>query len=162
MKCNCGCDCDHGCGCSCGSGVGKFVLGALVGGTVALLFTPKTGSENRKALKKKFDELTNYVKNLDVEEVKQELEDKIDDLKKDLEALDKETVVRLAKQQGEKISKKATELYEYATKKASPVVTEITEEIKDKTLDVAREVVEKLEDKEPKKETKSKPKKSTK
>ena len=56
-KCNCDCGCD--CGCSCGSGVGKFVLGALVGGTIALLFTPRTGSENRKALKKKFVELLN-------------------------------------------------------------------------------------------------------
>lgn len=34
-----------------GGGVGSFVLGALVGAGLALLFTPKTGAETQKELK---------------------------------------------------------------------------------------------------------------
>ena len=39
------------------SGAGKFVLGAVVGATVGLLFAPKSGKENRKAIKEKADDL---------------------------------------------------------------------------------------------------------
>lgn len=143
MKCNEECS-------SRNSGIGKFILGMFTGATLALLFTPTTGEENRKALKKKMDECIDYIKNLDAKEVKKELEQKIDDIRKDLEALDKETVVKLAKEQGQKIQKKANELYEYAKEKTTPVVQNITKDIKEKTVKVANDVIEKLENEEEK------------
>ena len=48
------------------SGLGKFVLGALVGAGIGVLFAPKKGSETRAELKVKLNELAekaNFVKN---------------------------------------------------------------------------------------------------
>ena len=39
------------------SGLGKFLLGAGIGVGLGMLFTKKTGKENREQLKKKIDEL---------------------------------------------------------------------------------------------------------
>ena len=43
-------------------GTGKFILGALVGAGLGLLFAPKSGKETRKALVNKADELIQKVK----------------------------------------------------------------------------------------------------
>ena len=52
------------------SGAGKFLLGAAVGAGLGILFAPKAGSETRRDLKKKMDELVKKVKEIDVDEVK--------------------------------------------------------------------------------------------
>ena len=52
------------------SGFGKFLIGAGLGVGLGMLFSPKTGKENREALKKKMDELIIKVKDIDSEEVK--------------------------------------------------------------------------------------------
>ena len=49
------------------SGVGKFILGALVGAGLGVLFAPKAGSETRKDLKNKMTELLNKAKEIDIE-----------------------------------------------------------------------------------------------
>ena len=46
-------------------GLGKFLLGAGIGVGLGMLFTNKTGKENREALKKKVDELVLKVKSID-------------------------------------------------------------------------------------------------
>lgn len=143
----------HECGsCDCKKkkGMGSFLCGAAIGGALAMLFSPNNGEENRRLLKKKFDEFALYVKNFDKDEVVSEINKKIDDIKKDLEALDKETVLKLAKEQGKKIQDKAVELFEYSKEKATPVVQNITEEIKEKTVLVAKDVINKLEKEEKK------------
>ena len=43
-------------------GLGKLVLGAGLGASIALLFAPKKGSELRGDIKKKFDEFMKNVK----------------------------------------------------------------------------------------------------
>ena len=58
------------------SGVGKFVLGAAVGAGLGLLFAPRKGSETRKLLKDKMDDLVKKVKNIDADEVREMIEDK--------------------------------------------------------------------------------------
>lgn len=41
------------------SGLGKFIAGAAIGAGLGILFAPKKGSETRKELKEKMDELVN-------------------------------------------------------------------------------------------------------
>ena len=65
------------------NGVGNFILGALVGAGLGILFAPKSGSETRKELKEKMEELLNKAKEIDLEEVKENLSLKIEEIKED-------------------------------------------------------------------------------
>ena len=62
-------------------GCGKFVLGAALGAGLGVLFAPKAGSETRKELKAKIDDLLAKLKDLDVVEVKENIEAKIFEIK---------------------------------------------------------------------------------
>ena len=66
------------------SGLGKFLAGAAIGVGLGVLFAPKAGSETRKELKEKFDELVKKVKELDVQEVKESFLKKIEELNAEL------------------------------------------------------------------------------
>ena len=79
------------------NGAGKFVLGAIVGATVGLLFSPKSGKENRKAIKEKASDLLEKVKELDAEDVKEAIEEKVTNIVEELKDLDKEKVLDVAK-----------------------------------------------------------------
>ena len=79
------------------NGLGKFLAGAAIGAGLGLLFAPKKGSELRKDLKNKLDEIVGKAKEIDVEEVKNEFFQKVDEVKKGLEDLDKEKVLKIAK-----------------------------------------------------------------
>ena len=65
-------------------GCGKFVLGAALGAGLGVLFAPKAGSETRKELKAKIDDLLAKLKDLDVVEVKENIEEFIKDYYKEL------------------------------------------------------------------------------
>ena len=69
-------------------GTGKFVLGALIGAGLGLLFAPKSGKETRKALVNKADELIQKVKELEPGEVRDALEDKVKSIMNDIKSLD--------------------------------------------------------------------------
>jgi len=69
-------------------GLGKFLLGAGLGVGLGMLFSPKTGKENRQDLKKKIDELITKIKNIDSEEVKQNIQNKIDSIMEEIADLD--------------------------------------------------------------------------
>lgn len=126
-------------------GFGKFILGAAVGAGLGILFAPEKGSETRKVLKNKFDDLLIKVKEIDVEEVKEDFENKITEIKKDLKDLDKEKVLELAKDKSDKIIKKITKLAKNAKKRATPVVENAIEELRLSAVKVTKEVLEKLE-----------------
>ena len=103
-----------------GNGFGKFLAGAAIGVGLGVLFAPKAGVETRKELKEKMDELVKKVKELDVEEVKENFLKKIEELKEELADLDKE--------------------------KATPVVQKTVEDLKAKTVVVLKDTVKKLEE----------------
>ena len=127
------------------SGIGKFALGAGLGAGLALLFAPKKGSDLRRDIKKKFDYFMEDVDDLTVAESKEEFNTKVDEIKKGIEELDKETVIKVAKKKGEELKVKASELVDLAKQKGTPVLEGVAEDLKEKTLAVAKEVVEKLE-----------------
>lgn len=130
--------------------VGKFVLGAAIGATMGVLFAPKRGSETRKDLKNKIDELMGKVKEIDLEDVKEAIETKIDELKCELEDLDKEKVLKVAKEKGNQLKTKATELYDLAVEKGTPVLQKAADEVRQKTIDAVEEILKKLKDSEKK------------
>ncbi len=139
------------------SGLGKFILGAGVGAGLALLFAPQEGSKTRKELKIKLDELLDKAKQIDVDDVKADIIQRVEELRMGVKDLDKEKALEIAKSQAKKIEKKANELYEVAKEKSAPVIEKAAKEVKETALKAAKEVVNKLEE-----ETEEKPKKTVK
>ena len=127
------------------NGLGKLVAGIGIGAGLGMLFAPKKGSELREDLKKKINELTDKVKEIDVEEVKKEFNTKVDEIKNDLEDLDKEKALKLAKEKGSLLKTKTDELVELAKEKGTPVLEGIAEDLRQKAIEVTKDVLKKLE-----------------
>ena len=117
-------------------GFGKFLAGVGIGAGLGILFAPKKGSETRRELKQKLNEMLEKAKNVDIEEVKQNIETKIEEIKEELSDLDK------AKQWQEK----AQDLVDYAIEKGTPVLEKTAASIKEKTIEVTKEILNKLEE----------------
>ena len=128
-------------------GFGKFLLGATVGAGLGLLFAPKTGKKTRAELKVKLDELLLKAKDVDLNEVREEFTAKVESLKTEIENLDSEKALNVAKKTAKELEKKANELVEYAKKKGLPVLEETALVAKEKSIVLIKEVLKKLEDK---------------
>ena len=96
------------------------------------------------------NDLVNQIKNIDVEEVKEEFNQKLEEVKRDLADLDKEKVLEIAKEKALQIKDKAQELVDLAIDKGTPVLRDAAEEVRLKAIDVTKEVLKKLEEGEKK------------
>ena len=73
---------------------------------------------------------------------------KIDEVKDELEDLDKEKALAIAKKKGNELKEKAEDLVEYAKEKGTPVLEKAAKEVRQKAAMVTREVLKRLEDEE--------------
>ena len=80
-----------------------------------------------------------------MDDVKESIEAKIKELKKEIKDLDKEKVLKIAKENGEVVKEKASELVDLAKEKGTPVLKDAATEVREKALVVAKEVVARLE-----------------
>ena len=126
-------------------GYGKFVLGAAVGAGLGILFAPKKGSETRKDLKKKLDELVEQIKKIDVKEVKEEFDRKVDEIKEELADMDKEKALEIVKAKGAAAKEKAEELVELAKEKGTPALRKSAESVLKNVIKVSNNALKKLE-----------------
>ena len=96
-------------------GTGKLLLGVAIGAGLGVLFAPKKGKDTRKLLKEKMHDLVSSAKELSISDVSSMIEDKIQEIRCDLNDLDKEKVLKIAN------------------------------DVRDKTMDVMDDMIKKLE-----------------
>ena len=127
------------------SGLGKLLAGIGIGAGLGILFAPKSGKETRTDLKNKMDEFSVALKDLDINEVKDEFLSKVDEIKQGFEDLDKEKVLKIASEKAEVLKQKAADLVELAKTKGTPVLEGVASDLKQKAIDVTKDVLKKLE-----------------
>ena len=125
-----------------------LLTGLVIGAGLGVLFAPKKGSETRKDLMRKFDELKEKAKEVDIKEVKENIDLKIEKIKAELADLDKEKVLKVAKKKAKEIKDMSEELVAYAVEKGTPVLEKTAAAARTKAIEVTKEVLAKLEAKE--------------
>ena len=124
---------------------GGFILGALAGATVGLLFAPKKGSELRADLKKKLDQLLDQAKEIDVEEVKEQFNKKVEEIKAELADMDKEKALNIAKKKASEAKAKAEELVVLAKEKGTPALMNTAQKVLENVIKVSKDALKKIE-----------------
>lgn len=127
------------------SGLGKFIFGLGAGVGLGMLFAPKSGEKTRKELKKKYDEFLESLKDIDVNEIKDDFLNKVEDVRNELDDLDKEKILKIAKEKSKDLKKKTDDLVEYAKNKGTPIVQNAADELRKKAVEVTKNVLDKLE-----------------
>ena len=128
-------------------GLGKILLGMGIGAGLGVLLAPKSGDETRKELKKEINKFIDSIKDIDMNEVKDEFFNKIEDIRNELDYLDKEKVLKIAKEKGNDLKNKADELVELAKEKGTPVIEASADAVRQKAISATKSVLAKLEEK---------------
>lgn len=123
----------------------NLALGLAVGFGLGLLLAPKKGSETRKDLKIKFNNLKEKVKNIDMDDVRDNIYKKMEDIKEELKDLDQEKVLDIAKKKASDIKDMCSNLVDYTKEKTSPMVSKAADSLRNKAIDVTKDVLDKLE-----------------
>lgn len=144
----------------------SFLTGTLVGAGLGILLAPKEGSETRNDLKKSFSLLVDTIKNVDVEETKANLLNKVKEIREELSSIDENTVKKEATEKLSIIEEKCDDLIQVAKENTAPVVERAALEVKENAKNLVSEFLEEIEEKKeevPAKEKKTRsPKKDTK
>ena len=122
------------------------MLGAAIGASLGILFAPKKGKETRVELKEKMLDLVSCAKELSLNDISELVEEKIGEIRHDLNDLDKEKVLSIAKEKSSEIKDKCQDLVDLAIDKGTPVLKNAAVEVRDKTVDVMKDMIKKLED----------------
>ncbi len=133
-------------------GWGKFIVGAGIGAGLGILFAPKKGSETREDLKELFEEIINKIKDIDMEDVKDAISNKIAEIKQSISELDKEKILEIAKEKGALLKEKCEELIAYAKEKGIPAIEKTAKELKAKAAVVTKEAIARIEEKKAQKQ----------
>ena len=126
------------------NGLGKFIAGVAIGAGLGVLFAPKSGTETRKELKSKLDDLVNQAKNIDIEEVRKDITRRVEEIKMELVELDKEKVKEIAKEKAEELKVKAQELVEVAKEKGTPALKKAANDVLDSVIKLSKNTKKKL------------------
>lgn len=129
-------------------GIGALLAGIGIGAGLGILLAPRSGEETRKILKKKINDFIEEAKKVDINEVKEEFLSKVNEIKKEVEDLDKEKILTIAKEKGDTLKKKANELVDLAKEKGTPVLENAANDIRLKAIDVTKDILKKLENKD--------------
>jgi len=127
--------------------LGKLLTSVGIGVGLGLLFAPEKGEVTRKKLKNKLNDMCESIKNIDADDVKHTIEKQIEEIKSELEDLDKEKVLKIAKEKGKAIVEKSEELYNLAVEKGTPILERAADEIRLSAIDVLNSLSKKLEKK---------------
>lgn len=125
--------------------ISNMFLGIAIGASLGILFAPKKGSQTRKELKEKMLELVSKSKELSASDISQIIEEKINEIRRDLNDLDKEKILKIAKKKSSDIKAKCQELVDLAIEKGTPILKSKAVDVRDKTVDVMHDIIEKLE-----------------
>lgn len=126
-------------------GFGNLLLGAAIGASLGILFAPKDGKKTRKELKEKMLDLVSDAKELSVNDVSKMIEGKINEIRKELNELDKETVLKVAEKKSAEIKTKCQDLVDLAIEKGTPVLRDTAIDVRDKTIEVMKDMIKKIE-----------------
>ena len=127
-------------------GFGKLLAGLGIGFSLGMLVSPKSGKENREALKKGAKKVADKVKNIDLDELKETLVNEYDKLVEQLKDMDMEKAKKIAAKKGRELTDKANELIELAKEKSAPVVEKAAKQVKKNLADLLASTAEKLND----------------
>jgi len=124
----------------------SFFTGALVGAGLGILLAPKEGSETRNDLKQSFSLLVDTIKNVDVEESKALLLNKVREIKEELSSINSQLARETALEKVEIITEKCNDLIQDAKEIGAPVVEKVALEVKNGATNLLEEFLEELEE----------------
>ncbi len=138
---------------------GHFLTGALIGVGLGVLLAPKAGTETRENLRKSFKDLTDTIKNIDIERTKIDFLQRLSNIQEELAKLNANEAVKEIQAKSLMIEKECDELVKESQKEELPSVEKAALEMKQKTKALADEMIEKIEKENNVESSKEKPQK---